>query len=262
MTLLEIGNWPLAAGYLLLSVPLGVILWLRLPLLGPTLTAVARMTVQLLFVGFYLQFIFRLDNLWLTAAWVLVMVAVADISIVNGCGLRLSRVAGGLFLALLVGTLLPLFFLAFIVLREPAALSAQYIVPLGGMILGNCLRADIIGLRGFYTGLVAREKVFLLELSQGASLGEALYPFIRSACREALAPTIATISTIGLVALPGMMTGVILGGGSPLVAIRYQIAIMLAIFAGTALAVVLAIRLTLPANFTARGLLDRRIFRR
>ncbi len=69
------------------------------------------------------------------------------------------------------------------------------------------------------------------------------------------------LATIGLVALPGMMTGVILGGADPFTAIKYQIAIMIAIFSGTATTVFLAIWLTLRNSFTASGILNRTIFR-
>lgn len=260
MNIIDIGVWRLAAGYLLLAVPLGILLWLRLPLLGQTLTAVARMTLQLLFVGFYLQVIFDLNRLWLTGAWGLVMIGVANLSIARGCRLRPSKLAGGLFLALLGGTLVPLLFLVFVVLEGAAALDAQYLVPLCGMILGNCLQADIIGLRTFYESLRQNEKAYLLSLAQGATLKEALLPFARNACRAALAPTVANMSTIGLVSLPGMMTGVILGGGNPVTAIKYQIAIMVAIFSGTALTVILAIHLTASNNFTAGGTLDKSLF--
>ena len=78
MSALDIGPWRLAAGYLLLLVPLGIILWARAPLLGRTLSAVARMTAQLLFVGLYLQVLFDLDRPWLNALWLAVMVVVAD----------------------------------------------------------------------------------------------------------------------------------------------------------------------------------------
>jgi putative ABC transport system permease protein len=260
MTIIEISVWRLAAGYLLLAVPLGIILWLRLPMIGQTLGAVARMTLQLLFVGFYLQFIFDLNNLWVTGAWVLAMIGVADISIARGCNLRLHKLVGGLFLALLAGTIVPLLFFVLLVLQGTAALDAQYIIPICGMILGNCLRADIIGISTFYESLRKNEKAFLLGLAQGANLKEALHPFVRDAWQVALAPTVATISTIGLVSLPGMMTGVILGGGNPMTAIKYQIAIMIAIFVGTALTVILAIRLTAFNNFTPRGTLDRSLF--
>jgi len=261
MTIVNISLWGLTSAYLLLLIPLGIILWLRLPLLGETLIAVLRMTVQLLFVGVYLEVIFELNSPWLTCSWILIMIGVADLSIIRGCKLRPGRLAGELFIALLAGTLVPLLFLLLAVIQGSAVLEAQYVIPIAGMILGNCLRADIIGLSHFYQTLHQQETSYLLSLAQGANLREASLPFLREACQAALQPTIATIATIGLVALPGMMTGVILGGGNPMTAIKYQITIMIAIFAGTALTVVLAISLTARRNFTPQGTLDGRIFK-
>lgn len=260
MTTPDISLWSLTAGYLLLIIPLGIMLWHRIPLVGRLLTAAVRMSVQLLFVGLYLQIVFQLNNLWLNALWLLVMIAVADISITHGCELRLRRVAGPLLVALLCGTAIPLFFFMGPILQRPHLLDAQFAIPIGGMILGNCLRADIIGIRTFYSGIRKDEKVFLLSLSQGARLSEATQPYLREACHMALAPTLATMATIGLVSLPGMMTGVILGGVDPMVAIKYQIAIMIAIFSGTALTVSLALWLTSRRCFSRWGTLDPEIF--
>lgn len=261
MTIIDISLVRLAAGYLLLLIPLAIILWLRLPILGQTLKAVVRMTLQLLFVGFYLQVVFDLNNPWLTGAWVLIMVAIADASIARGCNLNFSKLAGGLFLALLAGTMIPLLFFMFVILDPQTPMGAQYVIPICGMILGNCLRADIIGINSFYTSLKSNEKVYQLALAQGACKKEALRPFIQEASQAALAPTVATIATIGLVSLPGMMTGVILGGGDPMTAIKYQIVIMIAIFAGTAITVILAILLTARGNFDSYGMLDKSLFR-
>lgn len=260
MTIIDISFFNLALAYLLLAAPLAIMLWLRLPMIGETLIAVVRMTLQLLFVGFYLQIIFDLNSLLLTGLWLLVMLVVADLSIIRGCGLRLRKVGVGIFISLLVGTLVPLLFFVFIIFRDAAALGAQYVIPISGMILGNCLRADIVGVQTFYDSLQRQEKAYILALSQGASLHEALLPFVRKAFQAALAPTVAAMATIGLVALPGMMTGVILGGGNPMTAIKYQIAIMIAIFAGTAITVILAIRLTAAKNIGTEGLLRADIF--
>lgn len=260
MNILDISFGNLAVAYLLLAAPLGGMLWLRLPMIGATLTAVVRMTLQLLFVGFYLQIIFDLNSLLLTGLWLLVMLVVADLSIARGCGLRLRSVAAGVFVSLLVGTLTPLLFFIFFIFRDAAALGAQYVIPISGMILGNCLRADIVGIQTFYESLRRDEKSYILALTQGANLNEALLPFIRNAFKTALTPTVAAMSTIGLVALPGMMTGVILGGGNPMTAIKYQIAIMIAIFSGTAMTVILAIYLTVRRNIGMDGLLKQDIF--
>ena len=256
----NIGIWALSSYYILLIIPFGMMLWLRIPIIGKTLLAVARMTLQLLFVGFYLQVVFKLNNAWINSLWLVIMVVVADLSIIRGCGLKLRRFVIALFIALVGGTAVPL--LAFMgpLLNRPGLMDAQYVIPIGGMILGNCLRADIIGIRNFYELMRQREKTFLHTLSQGARLHEAIRPYLRQACQAALMPTVATIATIGLVALPGMMTGVILGGADPMTAIKYQIAIMIAIFTGTAITVILAILMSVKSSFNAYGILDSRAF--
>ena len=261
MSIVDISFLSLALGYGLFIFPLSILLWYRIPIVGDTLWAIVRMTVQLLFVGLYLQVVFSLNNFWLNGAWLLIMIGVADTSITRGCGLRLSRFAGPLFLALLLGTAVPLFFFVGPILARPHLLDAQYAIPIGGMILGNCLRADIIGVSNFYRSVRKSEKAFLQALAQGARFSEATRPFLRDAVQAALAPTVATMATIGLVSLPGMMTGVILGGADPMTAIKYQIAIMIAIFSGTAITVALAIWLTMKSSFTAYGVLDYQIFK-
>ena len=260
MSTADISFARLAAGYSLLLAPLAFLLWYRLPLFKDSLIAVVRMTVQLLFVGFYLQVVFEWNNFWLNAGWLLVMIAVADASIVRGCGLRLARFTLPVFIALVAGTLVPLLFFMGPILRQANWLEAQYAIPIGGMILGNCLRADIVGVSRFYRSIRDGEPLFLHHLAQGARLSEAAAPFLRDAAQAALAPTVASMATIGLVSLPGMMTGVILGGADPMTAIKYQIAIMIAIFSGTAITLPVAIWLTMKSSFNGYGVLDRGIF--
>ncbi|NLF31501.1 MAG: ABC transporter permease [Planctomycetes bacterium] len=259
--IVDIGPWSLAAGYLLLILPAAILLHQRVPMLRDTGIAIARMTVQLLFVGFYLQVLFRRNDPWLNLAWLLVMVGVADGSILRGCRLNVRRFAGPVFLALLVGTAVPVGVFVGPILRRPVLLDAQYVIPLAGMVLGNCLRADIIGLKTFYEAIARSEKAYHQSLAQGARLSEALHPYFRDALQAALLPTVASMATIGLVALPGMMTGVILAGADPMTAIKYQIAIMIAIFSGTAVTVFTAVWLTIRRSFNAYGILDPAVFR-
>jgi putative ABC transport system permease protein len=257
----NIGVWHLAAAYLLLAFPFAIMLWYRVPMIGETVVSLVRMTLQLIFVGLYLQVVFKLNNLWLSGAWLLIMITVADVSIVRSCSLKLTRIALPLFGALLAGTAIPLLLFVGLILQRDNLLDAQYAIPIGGMILGNCLRADIVGVRTFYENIRTGEKAFLQSLAQGALLHEAIRPHVRKACRAALAPTVATMTTIGLVSLPGMMTGVILGGASPAIAIKYQIAIMISIFSGTSITLALGLYLTAKTSFTPYGPLDRTIFR-
>ena len=188
------------------------------------------------------------------------MITVADLSILRHCGLRFQMFALPLAWALLAGTAVPMLYFVGLILKEPTIMEAQYVIPIGGMILGNCLRGNVIGVSGFYRSIRKDEKYFLFSLGTGANLSEAIKPFFVQAFRDSLLPTITTMSTIGLVSLPGMMTGVILAGADPMTAVKYQIAIMLAIFTGTAMTVWLALLLTAKSCFSEYGVLDKDIF--
>ena len=250
----------LAICYALTLIPLAIILWLELPLLKATVIALIRMTVQLLLVGVYLKVIFDLDNVWVNAAWLVIMILVADASIVRRAGLRVRYFLMPVALGLILGTSVPLLVFLHGVLGTEGLLQAQYAIPIGGMIMGNCLRANIIGIREFYQSLRSSEKLYLARLAMGASRKEAVRPNFRNACEAALGPTIASMATIGLVSLPGMMTGVIMGGHDPSQAIRYQIAIMIAILTGTAITVFAVIWLSIRYCFDDYGMLRKRIF--
>jgi len=258
----DISVWGLASAYVLLIFPLAVVLHVRVPIVGDVVLSILRMTAQLLFVGFYLQVVFKLNHPLLTLGWLLVMILVADGSILHGCGLDMRRFAGPVFLALVAGTLIPLAFMVGPLLGCWTCFDARYVIPLSGMIMGNCLRADIVGVKTFYQTVAKSEKAYHQTLAQGARLQEALLPYFRNAVQASLIPTVASMATIGLVSLPGMMTGVILGGADPMTAIKYQIAVMIAIFSGTAIAVFLSVRLTVRTSFDAYGILDPGIFRK
>lgn len=257
----DIGFSGLLISYLLLVFPLAILLWLRVPMLKTLVWALLRMTLQLALVGFYLRFLFALDHAAVNLAWVLIMVGVADASILSSSGLRLRPIGGGLFLAITVGTLVPALVFTGGILRLPRLFEAQYVIPIAGMVLGNCLRADIVGLRAFYGAMRKNRNMCRQCLAQGATLPEMARPWFRDALEAALAPTVATMATVGLVSLPGMMTGVILAGADPFTAIKYQLAIMIAIFSGTALTVYLAIRFTLRSAFDGYGNMNEHIFR-
>ncbi len=260
MNAVDISPQQLSLAYLLLIFPAAVILWYGTGLLKPLLIGAVRMTVQLLFVGLYLQVIFDRDNPWLNTLWLSVMVIVADVSIIRHCGFRLKRFLWPVFGALAAGILIPLLVFVGLVLSPASLLHARFVIPIGGMILGNCLRVNIVGIGHFYQDIRKHEKLYVQSLAFGATRAEASRDFLADAFRAALSPSIATMSTIGLVSLPGMMTGVILGGTSPDTAIMYQIAIMLSILAGTAITVFLAIQLTARQSFDTFGMLRKEIF--
>jgi len=201
----------------------------------PLLIAVIRMSVQLSLIGFYLRFLFELNNGLLNIGWVVLMMGVANYHTLKGARLDRGRFFLSSFLSIFVGTAVAAFIFIGLSIQPQPLYDARYIVPICGMILGNCLRVNILSLDRFFSQVTTQSKLWQTYISLGASRFEAARPFMRTALSAAVTPTITTMTTMGLVSLPGMMTGQMLGGGFPLVAIKYQIAIMLSIFTASSL---------------------------
>ena len=125
---------------------------------------------------------------------------------------------------------------------------------------GNCLRSNVLSLERFYSGIRKNENEFMTYLMLGATLREAVRPYLRDAIKAAVNPSIATMATMGIVSLPGMMTGQILGGAMPMTAIKYQIGIMICIFTAMVVAALVNILLSLPVAFDDHQRLKEDIF--
>lgn len=250
MNTLDIAPMPMLLLYGLALVPL-LLLWaIGLQLSRDIAVSLLRMTVQLGLVGIYLKTLFEWNDPALNGLWVLVMLVVADLSILNRAGLKKRHFFLTTLAAITLGTVSVTLYLVLLVIQPPHFYDARYLVPLAGMVLGNCLQGNVIALERFYSSLRKNEPEYLTYLLLGASRWEAVRPYYLEAIKAALSPTIAGMSTMGLVSLPGMMTGQILGGSEPWLAVKYQIAIMVCIFTSTTVACVLNLRLSLNRAFT------------
>jgi putative ABC transport system permease protein len=226
----DIGWWQLAAFSLVLLIPAGVNRFFRLGIGRETSIAVLRMSLQLLLVGLYLQFLFSYNSPALNLAWLVVMLLVGASAITGKAHLPKRPLFIPVLLGLLLG-LTPVLMLLLLALLKPSPVySAQYLIPLAGMLLGNSLSGSIVALQRLFNAFQERKPEYHGALVLGAVPAQAAKPFVRSAMQQSLAPILATMSTTGLVTLPGMMTGQILGGSDPMVAIKYQLVIMVAIF--------------------------------
>lgn len=245
----------------LIIIPIIIFYYLKLRLTKKFLISVGRMIVQLLLVGLYLKFIFSLNNILINIGWVLLMLFVANISILYQSGLSFKKFYLRTFPAYFLSALF-IFFSLLLIFDFNTLISARYLIPLEGMVLGNILRSNIIGLERFYSELLKGEKEYIQYLLLGAKTSEALKPFLREAYKAAITPQIGGMATIGLVSLPGMMTGQILGGSSPIVAIKYQIMIMIAIFLSVSISVFLSINFSKKSAFDNFNRLDKEIYRK
>ena len=233
----------LLISYLCILIPILINARYATGLIKPTLIAFARMTLQLLALGLYLGFIFKLNNPAINLIWVLVMVTLTAHTVVDRSSLKLKPFFWPVFLSILTTiTVVDLFALG-LVIGPDSLLQAQYLIPVSGMIMGNILSHTIMGISTFDTKLKSEKISYQWRLACGATRDEALGPIIRESLIKALNPMIASMSVMGLISLPGMMTGQILGGNSPDLAVKYQIVIMLAIFVSSNLALWLSLKL-------------------
>lgn len=192
--------------------------------------SILRMIVQLSIVGLYLQYIFELNNPILNIAYLFIMMFIANMTILKNTGLKRNQLILPLFISIVIPTISMVLFFNTFVINLDAILDARYIITISGMLLGNILNGCIVGLTTYYKGIGSNKEKVNYDLALGATLFQATKPYFTSAIQVAIRPTVASMATIGLVALPGMMTGQILGGSVPLEAIMYQIAIMIAIY--------------------------------
>lgn len=246
--------------FLLLALPVVLSLLFGFRLLKPLFYAVGRMTIQLILIGIFLKYLFLWNNTWINLLWLMIMITVAVFSAVRSSSIKISRIFIPGFLSFTVATFIVIFYLNLVVIPLDNVFDARYLIVLGGMLLGNSLRGNIVGISTFYKNIRNDTRKYLYTLSLGASHYEALLPYLRESVELALKPTLAAMATMGIVALPGMMTGVILGGASPEVAIKYQIMIMIAIVVSTITSVVLTILMTLRVCFNHYGVLRQDVF--
>jgi putative ABC transport system permease protein len=121
--------------------------------------------------------------------------------------------------------------------------NPRFLLPLGGMLLGNALAGIVLGLNHYRALVSADRDQIMARLALGMAWFVAVEDERRYAAQAAMLPTISAMLTVGVVSLPGMMTGQIIAGASPLTAVRYQIVVMFMIAAATGIAVLIALHL-------------------
>jgi putative ABC transport system permease protein len=246
---------------LLMAIPLGIFLAFGVKMARDSLVSLARMVGQLTLVGVFLEYLFDLNNGWVNLAWVTAMIVFAAFSVIGSSKLSRRRFILPTLASFTLSTLSVLLYFNAVVVRLDDVLDARYFITVAGMLLGNSLGGNIIGISQFYQGVRRDDNRYRYSLALGATRFEALAPYFRASLTAALRPTVANMATIGLVFLPGMMTGQILGGSSPATAIKYQMAIMVVIFVAVTLSVSLTVLFTVRSSFDPYGILRRDVFR-
>ncbi|WP_211204039.1 ABC transporter permease [Chloroherpeton thalassium] len=198
MEMIDISLSTLALLYTTLLLPLWLIYRYTDGLLKDAAIAVVRMTVQLVFVGVYLKYILEWNHFWLNTLWILVMLAIANTTTLSNAGLRKRKFFLATFFGISLSTLSMTAILLLIVIEPDPLYDARYLIPLTGMILGNSLRGNVLALERFYSAIRKNETEFMTYLMMGATLKEAIRPYMRDAVKASLSPIVATMATVGL----------------------------------------------------------------
>jgi len=194
----------------------------KLDLERDLLVGTVRAFVQLMVVGYVLEFIFALEKWPYIVAMLVFMVLVAARNAENrGQGIRnvfpILLLAIGAGELVTMGMLLGLGIIPF---------QPQYVIPISGMIIGNSMVASALTLNRIKAELENRREEIQVLLGLGATARQASGTSLQAAVKSAMIPTIDSMKTVGLVQLPGMMTGLIIGGATPVEAVKYQILVL------------------------------------
>jgi len=209
-----------------------------------------RMVAQLLAVGYVLHAVFALNHPLLVLGILVLMVLVAVQTVVGRVQVRmpkLYRLVGG---AIFFGCMGTTFFFTQLVIGLAPWYDPHYLIPLAGMIIGNSMTGASLAAERLASEVRARREEIETALCLGASARQAALPMVRQAYQAALTPSVNAMAAMGIVFLPGMMTGQILSGTAPLLAVKYQIAIMCVITGSVALTAFVILHLGWRQFFT------------
>ena len=233
---------------LFIFIPLVLSKTLKLGLEKDTIVATVRSVIQLLAVGYILKLVFESNSPIYIGLMITLMVIAATLN-ARKKGKGIPGITWKIALTLLAveavvqGILLGLHII-------PA--TAQYIIPISGMMIGNAMVLSILFLNRFKAEIEANEEQIELILSLGGTPKQAVHRQLTDAIKASMIPTIEAQKTIGLVQLPGMMSGQIIGGADPIQAVQFQILIIFALLTCATLSSIILGLLVYPTLFNER----------
>ena len=185
--------------------------------------ATFRMIVQLILIGYILVYVFKSDSWYIGALIILIMISMSSLIAFRNVHHKNFQIFYAMFVAIaLAGTLNLIIVIEFVLELDPFY-DPKYVIPIAGMIYANCMNAIAIAAERY------EQEIKVSQYLQAKA----------TALKTAMMPNINTFLAVGLVSLPGMMTGQILSGVTPLIAVRYQIVIMAMILGSAGLSVII-----------------------
>jgi putative ABC transport system permease protein len=213
-----------------------------------TIIATVRAVVQLLAVGYLLQFIFESGSTIYMLLMISLMITAATLN-ARKKGKNIPGITWKIILTLLsVEAVIMGVLVGFHIMPG----TANYVIPISGMMIGNSMVLSILFLNRFKAEIDANEETIELILSLGGTPKQAVHEQLMNAIKASMIPTIEAQKTIGLVQLPGIMSGQIIGGSSPVQAVQFQILIVVALLTCATLTSIILGFLVYPTLFNER----------
>lgn len=226
-------------------------LLLKLKLEKDIIIGTIRTFIQLFLLGYVLKYVFAFEH-------PVIIFLLFSMMIYNAASIILGRVTEkkiNFFLPVLLSMFLSYMvintFVMTIIIQVRPWYNPVYFIPIGGMIIGNSMNSLAISINMWFDTLKKDRDRIELYLSLGATPVESTYENFKGAIKSGMIPSINALMSVGVVSIPGMMTGQILAGISPLIAIKYQIVIMLLLVGSTALSTVFAMHIVRKLSFTS-----------
>lgn len=242
--------WQLGLALVFVLLAAGASLWLKLGLGKDILVGTVRAFAQLYLMGYVLVYVFQWRIPWLTLVLFAGMIFFAARIVaarVKGKGVA---VFWPVFSSMLLSYMVVSILVVGVVVQAQPWWDPRLFLPLGGMVVGNSMNAMALSLDRLFSEVKNRRDEVEMMLSLGADRSEATSEMLAVSVRAGMIPSINSMMGVGVVFLPGMMTGQILAGADPVLAIKYQIVVMLMLVGSTTLGSVLAVMLARRRIFT------------
>ncbi|MGT2832231.1 ABC transporter permease [Streptococcus halotolerans] len=252
MTSVSVSNLSLVLAFGLVLLAVGLSAKEKLGLGKEIAIAVVRTVIQLVVVGFVLQYIFRVNNILLTVAMVMVIIFNASRQ-AHSRNPNSNKHLWQSWLAILLSTTITL---GILIASGAIKVIPSQIIPISGMIASNSMVAIGLSYRAVYSLFTDQRQQVLEKLALGAPVKMASLSILRQAIKTGVQPTVDSAKTVGLVSLPGMMSGLMFAGVDPVYAIKYQIMVMFMLLSATSLGSVIASYFAYKTYFNERMQLE------
>jgi putative ABC transport system permease protein len=245
-TSIHVSAGQVAATLALVALAAAISFWQKADLERDIGVAALRSFIQLTAIGYVIKLIFEADTIWLVFVLLAVMVTFGALT-ARSRAKKVPDAFWPLLIALATAGATTLGLVVALGVFEP---TARYLVPVGGMVIGNAMTASAVALNRLGDEMVDSRGKIEATLALGATAQEAAAPFVRRALRSGMITLVDSTKTTGLIFFPGTMVGMLLAGANPTDAVRLQLILLYALLGSVAIAGLVATTLAYRNFFT------------